>query len=234
MSDKDLFSLIEKKTKEEPTKDAKTDEAVAKDAESKAIEKIVAERVWGRIAGDGYPYYGYPGAGYYPYYYPYAPDVASKVAAITAYHDVIARAEAINAIAGLVAPSADMALKLLEGNVKPTQPPEGSGKKEEKPKDKAALQLEEEGVPVLIEPHLRVNEMADVDLKQKDYIIDGLNGIDFVQTEAEGVPVYVNPKLLTNEAADVDLRQRDFIIDGMNGIDFVQLDMKRPIDDVTL
>lgn len=86
----------------------------------------------------------------------------------------------------------------------------------------------------MIEPHLRVNEVEDADLKQRDYIIDGLNGIDFVQTEAEGVPVYVNPKLLPNEAADVDLTQRDYIIDGMNGIDFLQLDMKRPIDDVTL
>lgn len=110
MSDKDLFALVGQKTKEEPAKEAKTDEAVAKDAEAKAIEKIVAQRVWDRIAG-----YGYPTAGYYPYYYPYGPDVAEKVAAITAYHDIIARAEAVNAIAGLVTPSADLVLKMLEG-----------------------------------------------------------------------------------------------------------------------
>jgi hypothetical protein len=55
MPNKDLFTLIEKKTKEEPAKEAKTDEAVAKDAEDKAIEKIVASRIFDRISGYGYP-----------------------------------------------------------------------------------------------------------------------------------------------------------------------------------
>lgn len=119
MSDKDLFAMIEKKTKEEPAKAENKDAAVAADAENKAIEKIVAQRIFDRIYG-GVPYP--TGYGYYPYYYPYAPDVASKVAAITAYHDVIARAEAINAIAGMVAPSADLAVKILEGAVKPDAP----------------------------------------------------------------------------------------------------------------
>lgn len=78
-----------------------------------------------------------------------------------------------------------------------------------------------------------VNEMADVDLKQKDYILDGINGIDFVQTKAEGVPVFVNPTLMSNECPDCDLKQKDYIIDGINGIDFVQLDnLRRPIQDI--
>lgn len=230
MSDKDLFSMIEKKAKDEPAKAESKEAAAADDAEAKAIEKIVAQRIFDRI----YPGYAgaYPvGYGYYPYYYPYAPDIAGHVASIKAYHDAIVRAEAINAIAGMVAPSADLAVKILEGAVKPEAPP-----KEEKPKDKAFLQVEEQGVPVWNDPvQLRVNEVADVDLKQKDYILDGINGIDFVQTKAEGVPVYVNPTLLPNEAADVDLKQRDYILDGMNGIDFVQLDnLQRPIDDTTL
>lgn len=72
MPTKDLFTLIEKKTKEEPAKEEKKDEAVAKDAEDKAIEKIVAQRIFDRIGGYGYPTYGY-----YPYYYPYGPDVSS-------------------------------------------------------------------------------------------------------------------------------------------------------------
>lgn len=129
MPDKDLFALVAKKTKEEPAKEAKTEDAVANDAEAKAIEKIVAERVFDRISYGGYPTYGY-----YPYYYPYGPDVASKVAAMSAYHDIIARAAAINAIAGLVAPSADEALKILEGINNKDAKPEA-----EKPKDKAAL-----------------------------------------------------------------------------------------------
>jgi len=91
-------------------------------------------------------------------------------------------------------------------------------------------------VPVFVQPTLMVNEVADVDLKQRDFIIDGMNGIDFVQTKEEGVPVFVNPTLMPNEAVDVDLSQRDYIIDGMNGIDFVQLKdkLQRPVDTVTL
>jgi hypothetical protein len=75
MSDKDLFAMVDKKTKEEPAK-AEKDAAVAEDAEAKAIEKIVAQRIFDRIypgAAGAYPV----GYGYYPYYYPYALDVAS-------------------------------------------------------------------------------------------------------------------------------------------------------------
>ena len=212
MSDQDLFALIEKKTKEEPAKEENKDAAVGKDAEAKAIEKIVAMRIFDRISGS-YPTYPY---GYYPYYYPYPEDVARHAAAVAAYHDIIARAEAVNAIAGMVAPSADVALKLLEGIKEP--------KKEEKPPAKAFVQTEEQGVPVTIEPTLLTNECPTCDLKQKDYIIDGVNGIDFVQTKAEGVPVFVEPTLLVNEMAAVDLKQKDIIIDGVDGFDYVQLD----------
>jgi hypothetical protein len=38
---------------------------------------------------------------------------------------------------------------------------------------------------VLIDPVLIANTMGSSDLQQKDYIIDGLNGIDFVQTNAK-------------------------------------------------
>ena len=211
---------MQQRAKEEPKKEASKDEAVAKDAESKAIEKIVAQRIFDRITYSGYPGYPY----YNPYYYPYPVDVASKVAAITAYHDIIARSEAINAIAGMVAPSADMALKILEGATTPSAPPA-----------KAAVQLSAEGVPVLIEPHLMENEMADADLLQKDYIIDGINGIDFVQTQEQGVPVLIEPRLMTNEVADADLKQKDYIIDGINGIDFVLLEnLQRPTETITL
>lgn len=130
----------------------------------------------------------------------------------------------------MVAPSADMALRILQGAVTPTTPPPEA--QAAKPKDKAAIQLESEGVPVLIEPTLRPNEMSDVDLEQRDYIIDGINGIDFVQTKTEGVPVLIEPKLMKNEVSEADLLQRDYIIDGINGIGFLQMD--RPIDDVTL
>lgn len=163
-SEAELFALVEEKVKaakkEEPAKEAKQEEAVAKDAEAKAIEKIVAQKLYDRVAG-GYGY-GYP-YGYYPGYWPpyaYTPDVASRVAAIAAYHDVIVRQEAANAIAGLVAPSAEVVLGLLEGATKGKD-----DKKEAKPAEKSALQLSAEGVPVLIEPTLAVNEVADADLR---------------------------------------------------------------------
>jgi len=81
-------------------------------------------------------------------------------------------------------------------------------------------------VPVLINPVLRPNEVATVDLRQRDYILDGVDGFDFLQTKAEGVPVTVNPDLRTNEAATSDLHQRDYIIDGVSGFDFVQMPKK--------
>ena len=230
MATKDLFKLVQEKTSQEIKKKDNVTDAVAADAESKAIEKIVSQRIWDRIAYDGYPAYPY----YYPNYYHYPGDIAAKVAAITAYHDVIERAAAINAIAGMVAPSADMALKILQGATTPATPPPGAP--EAKPKEKAAVQLSAEGVPVLIEPKLMKNEMTDADLMQRDYIIDGINGIDFVQTKSEGVPVLIEPKLMKNEMTDADLMQRDYIVDGINGIGFVQLNqLQRPIDDtVTL
>jgi len=78
-------------------------------------------------------------------------------------------------------------------------------------------------VPVFINPVLRPNEVATVDLRQRDYVLDGVDGFDFLQTKAEGVPVTVNPVLRTNEAAASDLLQRDYIIDGVSGFDFVQM-----------
>jgi len=134
----------------------------------------------------------------------------------------------------MVAPSADMALKILQGAVAPNAPPTAEAAPAA-PKDKTAVQLEAEGVPVLIEPKLLKNDCEDCDLKQKDYILDGINGIDFVQTKSEGVPVFVEPKLLKNDCEDCDLMQRDIIVDGINGIGYVQLDnLQRPIDDITL
>lgn len=50
-----------------------------------------------------------------------------------------------------------------------------------KPKEATLLQTESEGVPVLVRPKLLPNECADCDLRQRDYIIDGVNGYDLVQ-----------------------------------------------------
>lgn len=47
------------------------------------------------------------------------------------------------------------------------------------PEDNTVLQVN--GVPVLVNPKLLENESADVDLRLRDIIIDGVNGYDYVQ-----------------------------------------------------
>jgi len=59
--------------------------------------------------------------------------------------------------------------------------------------------------------------MAEADLEQRNYVIDGMDGISFVQTKEEGVPVYVNPTLIPNDMAEADMGQRNYVIDGMDG-----------------
>ena len=96
----------------------------------------------------------------------------------------------------------------------------------------AKAQTSAEGVPVLVRPKLLPNEAEHMDLRQRGYIMDGVDGYDFVQLKDEvpedsmvlqvnGVPVLVNPKLLENEMGAVDLRLRDVIMEGVNGYDFV-------------
>jgi len=58
--------------------------------------------------------------------------------------------------------------------------PKTAAKTEAAPPKKAALQLGEQGVPITVDPKLLENTMGYSDLQQKDYIIDGMNGIDFV------------------------------------------------------
>lgn len=148
-SEAELFAMVDakikgdKERKGEPEKEGSKETAVAKDAEAKALEKMVAEKLYGRIYG--YPYSGY---GYHPYYpvrYPYAPDIAGHVAAVAAYHDIIMRQEAANAILGLVAPSAGVALDLLNDAAKAGREArkdasdDKKGKKDDKPGDKSDL-----------------------------------------------------------------------------------------------
>jgi hypothetical protein len=45
------------------------------------------------------------------------------------------------------------------------------------------LQLDEQGVPVFVQPTLLKNEAANVDLEQRDYLIDGVNGFSFAQID---------------------------------------------------
>ena len=50
---------------------------------------------------------------------------------------------------------------------------------DERPGDETVLQVN--GVPVLVQPKLLPNDAADVDLRLRDQILDGVNGYDYVQ-----------------------------------------------------
>jgi len=177
-----------------PADPAKTQENVAKDAEMKAIEEVLSKRILDRLTYD----YGYPYGN--PHYYPINPELAYTIGSLRAYHDYVLGWELENAIAGLVAPSIEEVAKVLGAitNI--------SGMKNAKEGEKAAaaapkapaaagfVQLEAEGVPVLVQPTLLENEAFATDLKQRNIMMDGVNGYDFVQTKAEGIPVLVNPE----------------------------------------
>lgn len=58
-----------------------------------------------------------------------------------------------------------------------------------KPAEKSLVQVDEQGVPVLVQPKLLPNEAADIDLRQRDIIIDGVDGYAFVQLKDEERPI---------------------------------------------
>lgn len=191
----------------------------------KAIEEALAHRILDKLT---YGYGGVPqphyNTGPYDYGY-YGPDILDRVASLRYYHEHMVNWELNNAIAGMIQPSVEAVIKALglggkdeakKVEAKPATPP------------KAAF-LQTEGVPVFVRPTLLSNEAVDVDLHQRNYVIEGVDGFDFLQTEAEGVPVYVRPTLLSNEAVDVDLHQRNYIIDGLDGFDFAQLNRTETI-----
>lgn len=107
------------------------------------------------------------------------------------------------------------------------------------------VQTKAEGVPVYVNPTLLENEVADVDLNQRDYIVgDGMNGIDFVQLDnlqrpidettvmVKGVPITVNPESMMR--TDTEARRHL----GLNlevGYNSEPLYLaKRPTDETTL
>ena len=76
----------------------------------KAVENAVARSILPYVYPP-YPYpYGYP---LYPLY-PLSSDVAAKVAAVTAYNDIMTRLEYENAIANIVKPPSDAVTKLIQ------------------------------------------------------------------------------------------------------------------------
>ena len=198
-------ALDEAKNTSTDKKDSSQEVAVSKDTEMKAVEAALAHRIIGRISGTAAGYgYGYIPT--YPLAYPLHPEVGKAVAAVNALHNSIIAYEYANTIAGLVAPSVDAVTKVLESIT------DTSGMKKDSksttsstPAASSNLQLDAEGVPVLVNPVLLQNEVADVDLGMRNWVLEGVNGYDLLQLN--GVPVLVNPEseILTNEVADARL-----------------------------
>jgi len=186
------------------------DDATEKDDEMKGVESALADRIMGKL---GYPavlppYYGYPyagplAAGYPSPYYPYDPETAAAVAAVNGLHGAIVKYEYDNAIAGLVHPSVEAVHHILD-TITDTKGMAGKGASDKAAKeDSSFVQLE--GEPVGVNPTLVPNDMADADLEQRNYVIDGVNGFDLVQTgdflSTENDPDYVASDALSTPTA---------------------------------
>lgn len=234
ISDAEIQGLVNaaiKKNKEDSMRSqtglkAKTrDEALLRDADLKALESVLARRIMDRLKAGGQ---------YGNYHYPLSGDLAAKIHAIKAYHDVILNYELQNAIASNVDPVVSDILNRLRAITDYSHYNNGTYTRSNYT-NYHYLQLEEQGVPVLMEPHyLLSNQALDMDLNQRDFIVEGVNGIGFMQLEEEGVPVLMEPhNLLSNQLESEDLRQRNYIIDGLDGYAFVQQN-EMPDDQVVL
>jgi hypothetical protein len=209
MSDEEVTKLAEDQVKDAKAKDPKKDdkpktkdEAEAKDAEMKAIEGALARRVLDRLGPYGYPY---------PYVATGSP-LLDRVAAVRAYNDMVLGYEAAYPY-GYFVPTSEDVRKVLDvvtntdgmvagknGVPVPADPVNYTGKlgaavaavtapqvsaEAKKPEAKSLLQVEEQGVPVLVQPKLLPNQAADIDLRQRDIIMDGVDGYAFVQLDDE-------------------------------------------------
>lgn len=218
MKDNELQAMMDAEVKNvakaEPAKT--TAEAVAKDAEYKAVEDALAGRIVNRLREQypTYPYGGYGGYAYggYPYSYPLN-GYYDYVDSLRRYHDWVHAYDLENHIVGaMLDPSVTALLdaysKILGPNptaaditaankasIAPAAKP-AAGATATKPAATALLQTE--GVPVFVNPILMSNTAGSDDLLQRNFVVDGVNGFDFVQLEetvvlqVNGVPRTIN------------------------------------------
>ena len=108
----------------------------------------------------------------------------------------------------------------------------------------AGLRLNQQGVPVLVNPTLLPNEAADIDLRQRDIIIDGVNGYEYVQTadqmfddtvvlQVNGVPVLVNPESMMFKDSDNQMKSAPLgfaLSIGPDDLSVVQTEARNPVN----
>jgi len=219
------------------------EDPLVKDGEMKAVEAALAKRIIDNL-------------GVWPYPYPWPYDIYTRSILLRAYNDAILKYELDNAIAGLVAPSIADVLKIINAaNDKSAGASSSNSTAPATPAAPAAPAassfVQTEGVPVLVNPVLMKNEMADVDLGQRDIIIEGVNGFDYVQEndnvdapndsvtlQVNGIPVLVNPESMVkhNEVGGVPLfsEQTTPFVVGFDTLTLVQTKAIEPSDEVVL
>ena len=211
---------------------ATPDDAAKKDADLKKLGESLGKKVVDELTTYGVPY-GYPVYPYVPYGSPYYSDIAGIVSSANAYYDYVRRYEAANAAAKYASsPAYDDVVKALRAAYNPAAPSAA-----QTPAKQSLIQTE--GPPVYVNPVLRKNEAGDADLQQRDIVIDGVNGFDYVQTQ--GVPVYVHPEsmILQNTQAATNLGFVDMEC-GPDELSFLMqqhhnfLESQRPDDETVL
>lgn len=227
MKDEDIVSLMQSQIKEnkDAKKEASPSDAEAKDAEMKQVEAALSRRILDRLAGGYGPYSAYPWAGSplldrIAAVHAYHDMVLGYEAANNIYGYLVPTLDDVHKVLDIVTDTSGMVAG-KGGRPVPADPVNTSGKLGAEvaagtailqsraaeaaaaaPKESSLIQTESEGVPVLVRPKLLPNEAADIDLRQRDYIIDGVNGYDFVQLsdsipednvtlQVNGVPVLV-------------------------------------------
>jgi hypothetical protein len=184
------------KQKDQPT-------AAAKDADLRAVEEVLARKIYDDLLT--YPYgYGYT--------YPVTYDTIAGINALKAYHDLVLAYDYANGINyGYYYPIYQYIPLLygltIDNNGRFTTDAVKDLKKDTpapaKTADKTNVQIGEQGVPVLVDPVLIKDKMKEADLEQREYIIDGVSGIGFLQQKSENVPKDLTVLQVNGEAVNV-------------------------------
>ena len=172
--------------------------ALEKDGQMRAIEGALADKIYQRVITEGYYRPTWTSTYYrpsYPVYRPYVSSTSldSEIRRILSYHTYVNSYESINKVLGhTLDPKLQEIIGVLYDLVNKkdgaaAKPAAANATKNATAKaqiaTKSLIQTEEQGVPVHIDPILMRNSMSEADLSQRDYVIDGVNGIGFVQTE---------------------------------------------------
>ena len=107
----------------------------------------------------------------------------------------------------------------------------------------SGIKVEQQGVPVYVHPILLENEAADIDLRQRDIILDGVNGYEFTQLDSQpdesvvlqvrGVPVYVNPESMMFQPTDNQMQSAPLgfpLVIGPDDVSVLQTKAKNPVN----